>query len=146
MADGLGRVWLVVSQLARDLRLLSSGPSGGIGELLLPALQPGSSIMPGKVNPVIPELVLQVGYELGGMAVAVGAAAGAGELELNVMEPAIAAVLLPGLERAGRTARLFADRCIAGLRWNEERVAANLRGSLAEAVERATVEGHDAHG
>ena len=146
VADALGRVWLVVSQLARDLRLLSSGPSGGIGELLLPALQPGSSIMPGKVNPVVPELVLQVGYELRGMAVAVGAAAGAGELELNVMEPAIAAALLPGLERAGRTAHLFADRCIAGLRWNEERVAANLRGSLAEAVERATVQGHDAHG
>ncbi len=136
VASELGRAWLVVSKLAADLRLLSSGPLGGLAEVRLPALQAGSSIMAGKVNPVIPELVLQVGYELAGVRAVVGAAAASGELELNVMEPAIAASLLPALEKAGRAARLFADLCLAGLEWDERRIQANLAGSL---------EGHVGH-
>ena len=134
VASELGRAWIVVSKLAADLRLLASGPRGGLGEVQLPAVQPGSSIMRGKVNPVIPELVLQVGYQLSGARTVVDAAVAAGELELNVMEPAIAANLLPALERAGRTARLFADRCLIGLEWDATRIAANLAGSLAGRV------------
>ena len=105
VASELGRACLVASKLAADLRLLSSGPHGGLGEAVLPAVQAGSTIMPGKVNPVIPELVLQVGFEVEGARRVVEHAAGAGELELNVMEPAIAASLLPALEKAGRTRR-----------------------------------------
>ncbi len=135
VAGELTRAWLVAAKLAGDLRLLASGPIGGLGEARLPAVQPGSSIMPGKVNPVIPELVLQVGYELAGSRAIVDAAAGGGELELNVMEPAIAAALLPALEKAGQTASLFATRCVDGLAWDAARLDAHLAGSLAERVE-----------
>ncbi|MGL6278122.1 MAG: lyase family protein, partial [Gaiella sp.] len=144
VAGELNRAWLVVAKLAADLRLLSSGPRGGLGEARLPALQPGSSIMPGKVNPVLPELVLQLGYDLSGVATTVEAAARAGELELNVMEPVIAARLLPALDHAGRVAMQFAARCIDGLSWDEGRMAENLAGSLAVRVERAAQAGHDA--
>ena len=144
VASELGRVCLVASKLAGDLRLLSSGPHGGLGEAILPAVQAGSSIMPGKVNPVIPELVLQVGFEVEGARRVVDAAAGAGELELNVMEPAIAASLLPALEKVGRTAVLFAERCLNGLTWDEERVRANLDGSLADRVRDAQASGYEA--
>lgn len=144
VASELNRAWLVAAKLASDLRLLGSGPRGGIGEALLPAVQPGSSIMPGKVNPVIPELVLQVGYDLSGMATTVEAAARAGELELNVMEPVVAARLLPALDTAARAARAFATRCVDGLDWDDGRLAANLAGSLAERVERSAGGGHDA--
>lgn len=142
VACELGRTWLVVAKLAADLRLLSSGPVGGLGEVRLPAVQAGSSIMRGKVNPVIPELVLQVGYELAGARAIVDAAAAGGELELNVMEPAIAAALLPTLEKAGRTASLFAARCIDALEWDTARIGANLAGSLADRVEGVAADGY----
>ena len=144
VASELGRVCLVASKLAADLRLLSSGPHGGLGEAVLPAVQAGSTIMPGKVNPVIPELVLQVGFEVEGARRVVDAAAGAGELELNVMEPAIAASLLPALEKVGRTAVVFAERCLDGLTWDEERMRANLGGSLATRVLDAQTSGYEA--
>ena len=144
VASELGRVCLVASKLAADLRLLSSGPHGGLGEAVLPAVQAGSTIMPGKVNPVIPELVLQVGFEVEGARRVVDAAAGAGELELNVMEPAIAASLLPALEKVGRTAVVFAERCLDGLTWDEERMRANLGGSLAARVLDAQTSGYEA--
>jgi aspartate ammonia-lyase len=134
VASALGRAWTVAAQFAADLRLLSSGPVGGLGEAVLTPVQEGSSIMRGKVNPVLPELVVQVGYELSGAHTVVDRAAAGGELELNVMEPAIAASLLPALAKAGRTAHLFADRCIDGLGWDETRIAANLAGSLAARV------------
>ena len=125
------RVAIVTGKIAADLRLLSSGPVGGIGEVRLPAVQVGSSIMPGKVNPVMPELMLQIGYEAKGMFTIVEAAAAGGELDLNVMEPVIAKHLLASLHDLGVASELFATRCIDGLEWNEERVAANLAGSLA---------------
>ncbi len=144
VASELGRVCLVASKLAADLRLLSSGPHGGLGEAVLPAVQAGSTIMPGKVNPVIPELVLQVGFEVEGVRRVVDAAAGAGELELNVMEPAIAASLLPALEKVGKTAVVFAERCLNGLTWDEARMRANLGGSLASRVLDAQATGYEA--
>jgi aspartate ammonia-lyase len=146
VASELNRAWLVAAKLAADLRLLASGPRGGIGEARLPDLQPGSSIMPGKVNPVLPELVLQVGYDLSGVVTTVEAAARAGELELNVMEPVIAARLLPALGTAARAAGVFAARCVDGLDWDDARLSSNLRGSLAQRVERAARDGHDAAG
>jgi aspartate ammonia-lyase len=107
-------------------------------------VQVGSSIMPGKLNPVMPELVLQSHMQMQGVLAAVGAAVSGGELELNVMEPVIARQLIGGLREAGRTAELFAERCVAGVEWDLERVAAQLAGSRAHAVERAAVEGYDA--
>jgi len=144
VAAQLLRVALVTGKIAADLRLLSSGPVGGFGEVRLPAVQVGSSIMPGKVNPVMPELMLQVGYEAKGAFAVVEAAASRGELDLNVMEPVIAKHLLASLHDVGAACELFAVRCVAGLEWDAERVAANLAGSLAPAVERAARDGYSA--
>ena len=144
VAAAVNRSTLVMAKLAADLRLLSSGPVGGIGEVELPAVQSGSSAMPGKVNPVIPELVLQVSYDVRGMVTTVEAAVAGGELELNVMEPVVARRLLEALDDVGRAARLFADRCVAGLTWREDVLAKHLAGSLAPAVEQAASEGYEA--
>jgi aspartate ammonia-lyase len=142
VAAQLVRVALVAAKIAADLRFLSSGPAGGIGEVRLPSVQVGSSIMPGKVNPVIPELVLQVSYEIRGTATIVESAVSAGELELNVMEPVIARHLLAGLRDLGRTAALFAERCVDGIRWDADAVEAHMRGSLAGAVDLAAEHGY----
>jgi aspartate ammonia-lyase len=141
VAAQLYRVSSVVARIASDLRLLSSA---AIGEVRLPAVQVGSSIMPGKVNPVMPELVLQSHMQVQGVLAAVGAAVSGGELELNVMEPVIARQLIGGLREVGRTVELFAERCVAGLEWDLERVAAQLACLRAHAVERAAAEGYDA--
>jgi aspartate ammonia-lyase len=133
------RVSLVMAKIAADLRLLASG---AVGEVRLPAVQVGSSIMPGKANPVIPELVMQVSYEARGMATVVEAAVAAGELELNAMEPVIARHLLGSLHDVGRTAQIFADRCIAGLEWNEPALRGHLAGSLGGVVESAAELGY----
>jgi aspartate ammonia-lyase len=115
-----------------------------VGEVSLPAVQVGSSIMPGKVNAVMPELVMQSHMQVEGMLAIVAAAVTGGELELNVMEPVIARHLIGGLRELGRTVELFAERCVAGLEWNLEAVAAQMAGSRAAAVERAAVEGYEA--
>jgi aspartate ammonia-lyase len=144
VASALTRMMLVTAQAAQDLRFLSSGPIGGIGEVVLPAVQVGSSMMPGKMNPVIPEFVLQVGFEVRGARHIIEAAVAAGELELNVMEPVIAKHLLAALEEAGRAARCFADACVAGVEWNLETTSAHLRGSLMGAVALAADSGWEA--
>src|SRR6202040_2503716 len=90
----LKRIAVKLSKIANDLRLLSSGPRGGLGEISLPAMQPGSSIMPGKVNPVIPEAVNQVCFQVIGNDLAVTMAAEAGQLQLNAFEPSICFNLL----------------------------------------------------
>jgi len=118
-----------LTKIANDLRWLSSGPRCGLGELTLPALQPGSSIMPGKVNPVIPEMVLMVAAQVLGHDVTIAFAGAAGNFELNVMMPVIAWDLLQSIETLGRAAGLLADRCVAGLEAD--------RGRLSELVERS---------
>jgi aspartate ammonia-lyase len=143
VADEMARSGRVLARIAADLRLLASGPVGGIGEVCLSPLQVGSSIMPGKFNPVLPELVMQVGFQLSGAAHVTHLAAGAGELDLAVMGPVVAAELLAGLEKLGTVAALFADLCISGLSWDLERVEANLRGSLGPAVEYVAVNGYE---
>jgi aspartate ammonia-lyase len=144
VADAMARAARVMARIAADIRLLASGPSGGIGEIELPAVQTGSSIMPGKVNPVMPELVMQTHYELAGAAHAVQLATAAGELEVTPMGPIVTAELLAGLQRLGRVAVLFADRCIVGLVWRRHAVEANLGASLQPAVESAVAVGYDA--
>ncbi len=101
-------------KIANDVRWLSSGPRTGIGELQLPEIQPGSSIMPGKVNPVIPESVRQVGAQVIGNDAAVTVGGLSGELELNVMIPLMARNVIESLELVGTVSRLFVDKCLAG--------------------------------
>jgi aspartate ammonia-lyase len=135
---------LTLGKIAADLRLLSSGPIGGIAEISLPAVQVGSSIMPGKINPVIPELVIQASFEIRGAAHIVELAAAAGELDLNVMGPVVTRHLLGALTQLEEVAGVFADHCLTGLRWDNEVVERHLAGSLEGLVERALVVGHDA--
>jgi len=116
----LKRVAVKLSKICNDLRLLSSGPRAGLGEINLPAMAPGSSIMPGKVNPVIPEVVNQVAFEVIGNDVTVTMAAQAGQLELNVMEPVIAFNLFRSIDMLGAACQTLAERCIDGITANRE--------------------------
>jgi aspartate ammonia-lyase len=115
-----------------------------LGEVRIPVVQVGSSLMPGKVNPVIPELVLQASFEIRGAAHVVELAAAAGELDLNVMEMVVARQLLAALVQLGEVGSLFASRCLDGLEWERAVVDRHLQGSRAGAVERALESGHDA--
>ena len=108
------------SKICNDLRLLSSGPRAGLHEINLPPMQPGSSIMPGKVNPVIPEVVNQVCYRVIGSDLTVTLAAEAGQLQLNVMEPVIAACLLESQTLLHNATRTLRERCIIGITANED--------------------------
>lgn len=116
----LKRVAVKISKICNDLRLLSSGPRCGFNEINLPPMAPGSSIMPGKVNPIIPEVVNQIAFTVIGGDVTVTMAAEAGQLELNVMEPVIAASLLNSLTIMRRGFRTLADRCVSGITANED--------------------------
>ncbi len=116
----LKRVATKLSKICNDLRLLASGPRAGLHEINLPAMAPGSSIMPGKVNPIIPEVVNQVAFEVIGNDITVTLAAEAGQLELNVMEPVIAYNLFTSLDMLGRACRTLADRCVSGITANRE--------------------------
>jgi aspartate ammonia-lyase len=116
----LKRVAVKLSKISNDLRLLSSGPRAGLGEINLPPMAPGSSIMPGKVNPIIPEVVNQVAFEVIGNDLTVTMAAEAGQLELNAMEPVIAYNLFTSLDMLGRACRTLVKRCILGITANRE--------------------------
>ncbi len=110
-----------VLRITNDLRLLSSGPNTGLAEVSLPAVQPGSSIMPGKVNPVMPEMTAMVCFQVMGNDLVVASAAQAGQLELNVMMPVIAFNLLMSLSILTNALRILRERCIEGIEANEER-------------------------
>src|SRR5687768_5251309 len=111
-----------LSKICTDLRLLSSGPRAGLGEIDLPAMQPGSSIMPGKVNPVIPEVVNQVCFDIIGGDVSVTIAAESGQLQLNVFEPIIAYRLLRGIESMRNACIVLRERCVDGITANPARM------------------------
>ena len=125
---------VTLAKIAADLRLLSAGPRGGIREVLLPELQAGSSIMPGKVNPVIPEAVTQVAFQVMANDQAITLAAQAGQLELNAFLPLIAHNLLESLDLLHRGVSLFIDRCLTGLTVDEERTHQWLECSAALAT------------
>jgi Aspartate ammonia-lyase len=110
-----------VLRITNDLRLLSSGPNTGLAEVSLPAVQPGSSIMPGKVNPVMPEMTAMVCFQVMGNDLVVASAAQAGQLELNVMMPVIAFNLLMSLSILTNALRVLRERCIEGIEANKER-------------------------
>jgi aspartate ammonia-lyase len=111
-----------LSKICNDLRLLSSGPRAGLGEINLPAMQPGSSIMPGKVNPVIPEVVNQVCFDVIGGDVTVTMAAEAGQLQLNVFEPVIAYRLLRSIDTLRNACIILRERCVEGITANPKRM------------------------
>jgi aspartate ammonia-lyase len=118
----LKRCAVKLSKICNDLRLLSSGPRAGLGEINLPPMQPGSSIMPGKVNPVIPEVVNQVCFDVIGGDVTVTLAAEAGQLQLNVFEPVIAYRLLRSIETLENGCRVLRERCVEGITANPSRM------------------------
>ncbi len=119
-------------KIASDLRFLSSGPSAGIGEIILPERQVGSSIMPGKINPVIPEMVMQVGFKVLGKDSAINFAASFGHLELNPFLPLISYELITALKLLKNTSFIFRTRCINGIKADEERIKELLEKSRVE--------------
>ncbi len=126
----LKRVAIKLSKICNDLRLLSSGPRAGMGELNLPPMQPGSSIMPGKVNPVIPEAVNQVAYQVIGNDLVVAMAAEAGQLQLNAFEPVIVYNLMSTLRMLTRAIEMLTDRCVRGITVNREHCDQQVEDSI----------------
>jgi aspartate ammonia-lyase len=126
----LKRIVVKLSKSCNDLRLLSSGPRAGLGEINLPAVQAGSSIMPGKVNPVIPEVVNQVAFEVIGNDVTVTMAAEAGQLQLNAFEPIIAYSLFRSIHHLHQACRVLARQCVVGITANKERLAEIVRNTI----------------
>jgi aspartate ammonia-lyase len=126
----LKRVAVKLSKLCNDLRLLSSGPRCGLNEINLPAVQPGSSIMPGKVNPVIPEVVNQVAFQVIGNDLTITLAAEAGQLQLNVMEPIISFATFESLDMLTAAVKTLTERCIRGITANAEHCRDMVEGSI----------------
>ncbi|QTC40149.1 aspartate ammonia-lyase [Bacillus sp. V3] len=119
-----------MSKIANDLRLMASGPRAGLGEISLPARQPGSSIMPGKVNPVMPELINQVAFQVMGNDQTISLASEAGQLELNVMEPVLVFNLLQSISIMNNAFRSFTDNCLSGIEANETRMKEYVENSV----------------
>jgi aspartate ammonia-lyase len=136
VSAGLRAVALELIRVSNDIRLLSSGPNTGFAEIHLPSLQPGSSIMPGKINPVLPELAAMVGFQVMGNDTATAMAIQAGQLELNVMMPTMAYNTLQSITILANTLHQFDTRCIAGITANQARCEgyAQSTGSLATAL------------
>lgn len=126
----LKRLAIKLSKMSNDLRLLSSGPRTGLGEINLPAMQPGSSIMPGKVNPVIPEAMNQTAYQVIASDLAVTLAAEAGQLQLNAMEPMIIYNVLNSLKMLKEACQMLETRCIRGITANEAICAGHVENSI----------------
>jgi fumarate hydratase class II len=141
----LKTIAISLTKIANDIRWLSSGPRCGIGEISIPATQPGSSIMPGKVNPVMSEMALMVAAQvIGNDATITFAASGLGSsFELNVMMPVMAYNLLQSIALLSRAARVFADRTVAGIEANRERCESLVEQSLAMCTSLAPIIGYD---
>ncbi|MCV0426297.1 MAG: aspartate ammonia-lyase [Roseibium sp.] len=140
----LKRVGIKLSKVCNDLRLMSSGPRAGIGEIVLPAVQAGSSIMPGKVNPVIPEVVNQVCYQAIGNDLTVTMAAEAGQFQLNAMEPVIIHKVLETMGSLTNAMNVLSDRCVDGIVADEERCQTLLENSLVHVTALAPIIGYEA--
>jgi fumarate hydratase, class II len=130
-------------KIANDIRLLGSGHRCGLGEIQLPATQPGSSIMPGKVNPVMCEAVVQVCAQVFGNDTAVRWGGATGQLELNVMMPMIAHNVLESIRLLSNVMRVFQDKCISGIEPNRERCEELVEYSMAMVTSLAPIIGYD---
>lgn len=138
----LKRIAVKLTKICNDLRLLSSGPRGGFGEIRLPPMQAGSSIMPGKVNPVIPEMMNQISFQVIGNDLTVTLAASAGQLQLNAMEPVIVLNILQSMRMLIRGMDIFKERCVDGIEVDLERCKALLDQSLVLATPLAKMIGY----
>jgi fumarate hydratase class II len=143
LSGALKVIAVSLTKIANDLALMGSGPRAGIGELYLPELQKGSSIMPGKVNPVIPEVVLQVSAQVIGNDTAITIGGLQGQFELNVRIPLIARNLLGSIALLSSTSKLFAEKCIDGLEANKEGCTRSAAATLAVATALNPVIGYD---
>lgn len=130
LSGALKTLAVALMKIANDLRLLGSGPRGGLAEVRLPANEPGSSIMPGKVNPVIPEAVNQVAFEVIGNDLALTLAAEGGQLQLNVMEPLIAYKIFDSIRLLQRAMDMLREHCIVGITANEEHCRRLMENSI----------------
>lgn len=139
----LNTIAVSLAKIANDIRWLASGPRTGLGEINLPVLQPGSSIMPGKVNPVVPEAVLQVATQITGNDATVTAAAKGGNFELNTMLPVIAFNLIQSVEILSNASVVLAEKCIDGITANNEKCSSNVENSLDMAVKLIPYIGYD---
>ena len=139
----LKTIALGLAKIANDIRWLASGPRCGLGELRLPALQPGSSIMPGKVNPVIPEAVIQIAARIAGHDTALTLGGQGGFFQLNTMMPLMVQALLESIGLLAAAARALGRKCIAGLSANEEVCRGNIEKSLALVTGLVPVLGYD---
>jgi aspartate ammonia-lyase len=139
----LKRTAVKLSKICNDLRLLSSGPRCGLGEIRLPEMAPGSSIMPGKVNPVIPEVVNQIAFQVIGSDLTVTMAAEAGQLELNAMEPVLAHSLFNSLMLLRRGCVVLAEKCVKGIEADEEQCRRYVEQSLGLATALCPHVGYD---
>ncbi len=143
MSGALKTVAASLYKIANDIRLLGSGPRCGLGELMLPENEPGSSIMPGKVNPTQVEAITQVAAHVMGNDAAVGFAGSQGQFELNVFKPMIAYNVLQSMQLLGDAAVAFTDNCVAGIRADEERIGKLMRESLMLVTALAPTIGYD---
>jgi aspartate ammonia-lyase len=134
VSSALRGIALEIIRIANDIRLLSSGPNTGLAEIFLPSLQPGSSIMPGKINPVMPELATMVSFQVIGNDTAVAYAVQAGQLELNVMMPAMAYNVLESITILANTLRQLNGYCVAGITANKPRCEAYAESTVALAT------------
>ena len=144
ISGALKRTAVKLSKICNDLRLLSSGPRAGLKEINLPELQAGSSIMPAKVNPVIPEVVNQVCFKVIGNDLAITLASEAGQLQLNVMEPVIASSLFESLSLMGNAVIALNEKCIQGISANPEICRSNVLNSIAIVTFLDPILGHEA--
>lgn len=143
LSGALKTLAISLTKIANDLRWLGSGPRAGLSEIILPEVQPGSSIMPGKVNPVIPESLLQICAKVVGNDGTIAWAAASGNFELNTMMPLIAYVLLESIEILANGIEMFEKRCIRGLKANPERMDELLKKNLMLATPLALKVGYD---
>jgi len=143
-SSAVKRLAIKLSKISNDLRLLSSGPRAGFGEINLPPMQPGSSIMPGKVNPVIPEVVNQIAFKVIGNDLTVSMASEAGQLELNVMEPVIVQSLFESIEMLKNGMETLTHRCIKGITANVEHCRAMVENSIGLVTALNPVLGYEA--
>jgi fumarate hydratase class II len=136
VSGALRALAITVLKIANDIRLLSSGPRTGLAEIILPAVQPGSSIMPGKVNPVLPEMMNMISYQVIGFDACIASAGSAGQLELNVMMPVMAYNLLQSIQILANGICAFTDKCVRGIEADEERCRhyAEMSTSLATSL------------
>ena len=142
LADNLKTLALSLSKIANDIRLLSSGPLSGIGEYRIPAKQNGSSIMPGKINPVIPEIVNQCAFAVIGNNMTISMAVEAGQLELNAFEPVIFYKLLESFQYLTRVIDTFVTNCLVDLEPDPQRCLENLENSTSLATDLSKVVGY----